>query len=378
MTSLRALSLMLVPFLAGCSGGVPESVSHSSGFFAQFRVMVDETMASGTPETKVAGFDFEFERHIDQGPSADEVHAVGARWDKVRAFLDIGVLSSDVMAGVNDSSQRRVDIFADASDYVLRSDYEAVSAFNGEVPNEKMIRPTEDIVWESLHLVLTESGHAERKVLVAKGESVSGYWTHTVKLERLFSAPAREEEIWVPGQCRDNFVRTDCTSYWVDETCTDVTIPDGYWESTCSAYDDEGNCTEWTDTYVDTSYTETQCMAAHYEDSCTDVYETVCDSGRWDIERIPAHDVKASIPGELVWVEPHTAPEAGERVEAMTGTEASILALGVEYVLSFGPDYVQGTCASALQSARADFDTKTPEDSIRTSRQAILNCLAVR
>ncbi len=376
MTSRHAFSLLLVPVLAGCSTEPPTSVTHSTGFFAEFRQMVDQTQAMSSEEGKVSAFSQEFSSRIDQGPRADEVYAVGGRWDKIQAFLDIGLLSSDVMASVNDSSQRRVDIFADASDYVLRSDYVAVKAFNGEVPADKIIRPTENIVWESLHLILTEAGHSERRVLVAKGESVPGYWTHTAKIERNFWADARDEEIWVPGQCRDHFVRTDCASYWVDETCTDVYVEDGYWDSTCSAYDDEGNCKEWTDTYVDTSYYDTQCTAAHYEDQCTDVYETVCDPGRWDLERVPAHEVKASIPGELAWVLPHEAQEAGERVEALVDTEAMTLALGIEYVLSFGPDYVQGPCASTLQLARTAYDSQTPENSVRTSRQAILQCLS--
>lgn len=378
MSFVRRLSPMLVPFLGGCLiNSEPPPVDYSPGFFSDFERMVNTTNAQTSVDTKAATFTTEFDYRVKQGPSEYELYAAGPTWDKVRAFLDIGLLSSEIMASVNDSAQSRVDIYADAADWVLRSDYLAITSWNQNVSSDKMIRPTADIVWESLHLVLTESAHAEMKIPTTKGEWVAGHWTRTAKQSRDLWVKGYYETVWRDGSCHDEFVATECSSVWVPETCTDEWIDDGYWESTCSAYDDDGNCTEWTDTWVDTGYYESQCVDSHYEDQCTDVYQTVCVSGRWEDIWISSHTVEgATIPGELAWVEEHQAPETKERVEVLPEQEAAILALGIEYVLSFGPEYLLNTCASKLEEARTAYDTQAAEDSIRSSREAILHCLS--
>jgi hypothetical protein len=377
MSLLRNLSLLVVPFVSGCIDSPPPPIDYSPGFFDSFDIMVDNTNARGTDDTKATTFAAEFNRRVNDGPSPVELYAVGPTWDKVRAFLDIGILSAEVMATVNDSAHPRVDIFADAADRVLRSDYVAITSWNQSVDSQMTIQPTAEIVWESLYLVLTESGHAERKVSTAKGEWVEGYWTRGPDEYKSFWVPGYYESVWRDGTCRDNYVRTDCSSYWVPETCSDVWIDDGYWESYCSGYDDNGDCVEWTDEWVDTGYYESQCAAEQYVEDCTDVYQTVCDPGQWLDIWIAAHRVEgAAIPGRLSWVEKHLAEAASERFEALPEQEATILALGIEYVLSFGPDYVQGTCFTNLEAARSSYDVETPEVSIKASRDAIVQCLS--
>ena len=379
MSLLRPLSVLLIPLLGGCSAfdSDPGPVEYSPGFFATFAQMMDVTMASGTAETQSTTLTNEFNRHVNEGPRMDELYAVAGTWDKVRAFLDIGVVSAEIMESVDDSAQHRVDMYADAADWVLRSDFVAITAWNQEVDASRQIRPTAEIVWESLHLVITESGHAERKIPVTKGEKLDGYWTRTATQARDLWVNGHYEPVWHAGRCYDNYVGTSCSSFWVSESCTDVWIDDGYWESTCSAYDDDGNCVEWTDEWISTGYYETQCVEGHYEEQCTDVYETVCESGKWVDVWIEPHAVKgASIPGELAWVEPHEAKADGERVEVLLEQEAAILALGIEYVASYGPDFVDANCATELQKARNAFDTETAAQSIRTSRQSILYCLS--
>ncbi len=377
MSLLRHLSLLVVPFVGGCFNSQPSSIDYSPGFFDSFDLMVDNTQARGTDETKAATFTTEFNRRVNDGPSQDELYAVGPTWDKVRSFLDIGILSAEVMATVNDSAHPRVDIFADAADRVLRSDYVAITSWNQSVDSQQTIQPTAEIVWESLYLVLTESAHAERLVSTTKGEWVEGYWTRGPEAHKDLWVNGYYESVWQNGSCYDKFVSTECSSYWMPESCTDVWIDDGYWESTCTGYDEDGNCVELTDEWVDTGYNETQCVAEQYVEECTDIYQSVCDPGKWLDVWIAAHSVQGvSIPGELSWVEQHLAEAPSERFEALPEQESAILALGIEYVLSFGPAFVQGTCRTNLEAARSTFDVETPEVSIKTSRDAILHCLS--
>lgn len=377
MNCLRPLSILALAFLAGCGDSGPPPVNYSSGFFATFDQMVDSTMARRTADEKVTQFSQEFGARVAAGPSADEVHAVGSTWDKVSAFLDVGLISSDAMAGVNNSAQARVDMFTDAADSVLRSDYGAITAYNQTVAEGYQIRPTTDIVWESLHLLLATSARAEFKVSTAKGEQVAGHWTHTTASQRDLWVNGYYQTVWHPETCRDEYVGTDCAKVWVDPACTDVWIDDGYWESTCSKYDENDQCVEWKDVWVDTSYYETQCSDGYYQEQCTDVYQSVCDAAYWEDVYIAEHVVKgARISGELAWVAEHTAEEAYERVMAMPEQEALILNLGIQYVASFGPEYVPATCQSALQTALDGFGLQTPEDSVKTSRGAILHCLS--
>jgi hypothetical protein len=379
MSLLRPLSLLLIPFLGGCVAfdSQPPPVSHSSGFFAEFDRMVDKTMAQSTADGKAATFVSEFNWRVNEGPSDIEVHAVGSTWDKVSAFMDIGLLSADVMASVNDSAHPRVDIFADAADRVLRSDYLAITSWNQSVDTKEQLRPTADIVWESLYLVLTESGHAQRKVSSTKGYWVDGHWTRTAGSQHNLWVNGYNQTIWHAETCHDEYVGTECASVWISESCTDVWIDDGYWESTCTQYDDDDNCVEWTDVWVDTGYYETQCIDGHYEDQCTDVYQTVCNPEYWEDIYIPAHAVEGVlIPGELTWVEGHEAEATTERIEVLPEQEAAILGLGIEYVLSFGPDYVQGSCRTELEAAQQAFTVEAPEDSIKVSRKSILYCLS--
>jgi hypothetical protein len=270
-----------------------------------------------------------------------------------------------------------VDIFADAADRVLRSDYVAITSWNQSVHSAETIRPTAEIVWESLYLVLTESEHAERHVSTAEGEWVEGHWTRGVGAHKNLWVKGYYESVWQEETCRDEYIGTECASYWVEPSCTDVWIDDGYWESTCSGYDDDGNCVEWTDEWVDLGYYDTQCVDGYYAEQCANVYQTVCDPGYWNDIWIAAHTVEGAwIPGEISWVEGRQADAAGERVEALPEQEAAILALGIEYVTSFGPDYVQGICFAELDAARTAFTVEAPENSIKTSRNAILHCLS--
>lgn len=378
MSLLRPLFfVVLAPLVGGCVDSDPDPLSHSPGFFTAFERSVNDAMAQKTSETQESTLTNEFTQYVNAEPSADELYAAGPTWDKIRSFLDIGLLSSEIMAGVNDSAEQRVDIYSDTADWVLRSDYVAITAYNQNVHAAYMIRPTAEIVWESLHLVLTASGHAERKVPVEKGELLDGYWTRTARQSRDLWVDGYFEAVWREGTCQDSYVNTSCTSFWIEPSCTDVWIDDGYWESTCSGYDEDGNCVEWTDEWISTGYYETQCVDGYYEEQCTDVYETICTAGSWEDVWIGAHDVVgATIPGELAWVEAHEAQEKGERIEVLPEQEAAILALGIEYVSSFGPDYVKGSCATALTGARSAFDTQPSEQSIKTSRAAILHCLS--
>ncbi len=379
MSFLRHLSLLAIPLLGGCFLGdsQPQAVSYSAGFFGAFDLMVDDTMARGSEEVKATTFTTEFTSRVNQGPSWDEVHAVGSTWDKVRAFLDIGLLSAEVMATVNDSAHPRVDIFTDAADWVLRSDYQAITSWNQYVSSQEQLRPTTEIVWESLYLVLTQSANAQRKIPTAKGESVEGHWTRTAGSRRDLWVNGYNQTVWHDETCYDEYVGTECTTYWVEESCTEVWIDDGYWDTVCSAYDEDDNCVELTDEWVDTSYSETQCVEGYYEEQCVDMYQTVCDPAYWEDIYITAHTVEGAwIPGGLSWVEPYQADAASERVEVLPEQEATILALGIEYVLSFGPDYVQGPCLTELEAAHEAVKAQASEDSINTSRAAILYCLS--
>jgi hypothetical protein len=379
MSFLRRLSLLVVPFLGGCFvvDSQPSPINHSPGFFAEFDRMVTDTMVRGNADEKASIFVGEYTRRADDGPHLDEVYAAGPTWDKVQAFLDIGIVSAEVMASVNDTAHHRVDIFADASDRVLRSDYVAITSWNQSVSDKYTMQPTTEIVWESLYLVLVESAHAERSVATAKGEWIEGHWMRGADLHKNLWVNDYYESVWHDGTCHDDFVRSDCISTWIPEICTDVWIDDGYWDTTCSSYDSDGNCVEWTDTWVDTGYYETQCTAAYYAEECTDIYQTVCDAGQWQDIAIAAHAVDGvRIPGENTWIERRQVDVATEWKEALPEQEAAILALGIEYVASFGPNYVQPTCLKELDAARAAFNVEAPQDSIKISRNAILQCMS--
>jgi hypothetical protein len=379
MSLLRSFSLLLVPLLGGCTiDSTPAEVIHSPGFFAQFENMVDTTMAQGTNETKAATFKNEFLWRVNEGPRADELYAVYNTWDKVRAFLDIGIVAGEVMEGVNDSAQSRVDIHRDAADRVLRSDYLAVTTRN-QSGGGVDIPVTGEIVWESLHLVLTESAHAQRKVTTAKGTWVDGYWTRGPESKQSFWMEGYYETLWRKGTCRDEYVNTECSSFWIDPSCNDVLIDDGYWESTCTEYDDEGSCIGYSDTWVDTSYYEQQCVDGYYEEQCTDIYQTVCEAGRWEDVWMNSRTINdVSIPGEPVWVEEHETTTTEERIEVLPAEEAMILQLGIEYVLSFGPSYLDSACQAKLEAAHTAYASSAPEISVKTSRGAILYCLSKR
>lgn len=378
MLSLRSFSLLLVPLLCGCTiDSESRDVVYSPGFFAEFDVMVDNTMARGTAEEKTTTFKNEFIRHADNGPRSDELYAVDTTWDKVRAFLDIGIVAGEVLEGVNDSAQSRVDIHRDAADWVLRSDYVAISSRNSWVSDKDFIRPAGEIVWESLHLLLTESAHAQRKLPTAKGEFVPGHWTRSPGSRQSFWMKDHSQTVWREGSCWDELVTTECSSLWIDGGCSDVLIDDGYWESTCSEYDENGDCASWSDTWVDTSYYETECFDGYYEEQCTDIYQTVCQEGRWDIVPIAAQTVEnVWVPGEPKWVDAYEAQNAEERIEVLPAEEAMILALGLEYILSYGPSYLDSACQAKLEAAHTAYSSSAPEISVKTSRGAILYCLS--
>jgi hypothetical protein len=378
MTMLRPYSLLLVPLLAGCGlDSGPREVVHSPGFFSEFDLMVDNTMARGTNEERTTKFKNEFIRRVNDGPQSNELYVVGNTWDKVRAFLDIGIVAGEVLEGVNDSAQSRVDVHRDAADWVLRSDYSAITLHNSWVSDEDLIRPTGEIVWESLHLLLTESAHAQRKVSTVKGQWVEGHWTRGEGSRQSFWMKDYIETIWHDGVCHDQLVGTECTSVWIDSSCSDVLVDDGYWESTCSEYDDTGDCVGWTDTWVDTSYYETVCSDGYYQEQCTDIYQTVCEQGHWEDRTIAAQTMENIwVPGEPKWVDGYEAKKAEERIEVLPAEEAMILALGMEYVLSYGPGYLSPTCQAKLEAAHSAYPSLAPEISVKTSRGAILYCLS--
>ncbi|HVK69171.1 MAG TPA: hypothetical protein VM694_32155, partial [Polyangium sp.] len=95
MTSIRSLWVLMVPLLGGCvTNREPPPVQYSDGFFAAFDQMMDDTMSRGTQGDQARTLDVEFARRVDEGPGPDEVVAVGTTWDKVEAFLSIGLLSA--------------------------------------------------------------------------------------------------------------------------------------------------------------------------------------------------------------------------------------------------------------------------------------------
>lgn len=380
MLSLRSFSLIAVFVLAGCGNSEPSDVVHSPGFFSEFDQMVDNTMARASADQRTTIFKNEFVQHVNSGPRADELYAVDHTWDKVRAFMDIGIVAGEVLEGVNDSAQLRVDIHRDAADWVLRSDYVAITSRNSWVSDKNFIRPTGEIVWESLYLLLTESAHAQRKLPTAKGEMVPGHWTRAPGARQSFWMKDYYETIWHEGVCRDELVQTECSSVWISGGCSDVLIDDGYWESTCSEYDENGDCVTWVDSWVDTSYYETQCVDGYYDEQCTDIYQSVCEPGRWEDQLIPAQTMEnVWVPGEPKWVDAYEAPKAEERIEVLPAEEAMILALGIEYILSYGPSYVDSACQAKLDAAHAAYSSSSstaPEISVKTSRGAILYCMS--
>ncbi|TKD07953.1 hypothetical protein [Polyangium fumosum] len=385
MTSLRSLWVLMVPLLGGCvTNREPPPVQYSDGFFAAFDQMMDDTMSRGTRGDQARTLDVEFARRVDEGPGPDEIVAVGATWDKVEAFLSIGLLSADVMAPIDGSEQSRVDIFGHAADRVLRSDHEAIAAWNETVrsmnfPDDVRMEPTGEIVWESLYLVLTASEHASQEVWIERGAWVEGAWVRSDGYYEQLWVDGYSESLWEEGACYDEYVDTECETYWVEASCYEVWIDDGYWESYCSAYDDEGNCVEWTDEWVDTGYSETQCDPGYYEEDCTDIYETVCDPGQWVDVWTEGHWVEGAwIPGELSWVEGYWADTSGYETVALPAQEAEILAAGINYVAGFGPERVGGDCYAGLDDALATGATSAPENAVKLSRDAILACLSPR
>jgi|GEM_PF-5009428 len=382
MKSLRTLSILLVPVLGACIAGDQSlpPFTHSPGFFAAFQRMVDDAKPQGSADKQAVVLDTGFRHFATDTPDPHEVYAAGPTWDKVLTFMDIGILSAEIMAPVAESAQNRVDIFADAADRVLRSDYSAITAWNQQARDmgfaDQTIQPTAEMVWEALYLVLTESEHTERQVHLQKGNWVDGYFVHKEPTTKVLWVDGYNETVWQEGTCRDEYVGTECTSYWVDESCSDVWIDDGYWDSTCSAYDDQGECIEWTDEWVSTGYYETQCTPAYVQEDCVDVYQTICESGRWVDVWIDGHYVEnARIPGDLEWVEGHVVDAAGLVMVARPEQEAAILAKGIEYVASFGPEWVKADCLPSLQSAVATAKTDPVDVSVQASKGAILQCL---
>ena len=385
MSLLRSLPVLMVPFLGGCffgSGREPPPVEYSAGFFAAFDRMVDDTMARTSPGEKAATFDLEFARRVDEGPGADEVVAVGPTWDKVEAFLSIGRLSAEVMAPIEGAAQSRVEIFEHAADRVLRSDIAAITAWNRSVrdmgfPDTTRIEPTGELVWESLYLVLTASEHATQEVWVESGAWVEGAWVRTEGYQEQLWVDGYYEPVWEDGACVDEHIGTACDTVWVDEACYDVWVDEGYWESVCSAYDEEGSCVEWTDVWVDAGYYVTQCDPAYSYEECTDIYETVCEPGQWVDVWIEGHWVEGAwIPGELVWVEGYWADTSGYRIVALPEQEAAILEAGISFVASFGTARVGEDCYVRLDDALAQSAGSPAESAVKLSRDAILACLS--
>lgn len=383
MTLLRALPLLMVPLLGGCIAGDQQlpSFSHSPGFFVSFHRMVEDSKSLGPVDKQASALRSGFALHAKNGPSFDEAYAAGPTWDKVRSFLDIGLIAGDVMAPIEGSSQNRVDIFLDAADRVHRSDFVAITAWNQQALDmgfaEETIEHTGEIVWESLYLVLSESEHAERQVHVEKGNWVDGYWTRAKGHYKNLWMDGYNETIWREGSCRDEYVGTECSSYWVPEACYDVWVDDGYYDTYCSAYDEDGNCVEWTEEWVSTGYYETQCDPGYYQEECVDVYQTVCDPGQWiDVWIDGRYVPNAWIPGDLEWVEGHVADAPADLTVVFVPEEAAILAQGIEYVASFGPEWVKGDCLTRLDDAVAAYTIDPPETSIKTSRDAILYCIS--
>ncbi|MDC3958089.1 hypothetical protein [Polyangium jinanense] len=385
MGLLRSLSLLMVPFLGGCFFGSGDRelppVEYSPGFFAAFDQMVDDTMSRGSLDEKARTLDAEFARRVDEGPGPNEVVAVGPTWDKVETFLSIGLLSAEIMAPIDGSEQSRVDILGHAADRVLRSDTEAIATWNRTVRDmgfaDARIEPTGELVWESLYLVLTESEHAYQDVWVESGTWVEGAWVRTDGYYEQLWVDGYYESVWQDGACYDEYVSTECDTYTVEETCYDVYVEDGYWESYCSGYDDEGNCVEWTDEWVDTGYYETQCDPAYSYEECTDLYETVCDPGQWVDIWIEGHWVEGAwVPGELVWVEGYWSDTSGYRTVALPAQEAEILETGIAYVASLGPERVGADCYARLDEALVKSGESPPESAVKLSRGAILSCLS--
>jgi hypothetical protein len=387
MSLLRSLPVLMVPFLGGCVFGSEKAlppVEYSAGFFVEFDQMVDATMARGSLDDQATTFRVEFARRLEEGPGPDEVVAVGPTWDKVEAFLSIGQLSAAVMAPVEGAVQSRVDIFGHAADRVLRSDTAAITGYNRKVrdmgfPEATRIEPTGELVWESLYLVLTASEHATQDVWAESGTWVEGAWIRTEGYREELWVEGYYEPVWEDGACIDEYIGTQCDTVWVDETCDDVWIDDGYWESGCTAYDEEGYCVEWTDVWVDTGYYETQCDPAYSYESCTDMYETVCEPGQWVDVWVEGHSVEGAwIPGELVWVEGYWADTSGYQTVALPAEEAAILEAGISYVASFGPERVGEDCYVRLDEALAQSAGSPAESAVKLSRDAILACLSPR
>lgn len=389
MVLLRSHALLMVPLLGGCFFGsgmdreLPP-VEYSAGFFAAFDQRIDDTMSRGSLDDKARTLDVDFARSLDEGPGPKEVMAVGATWDKVEAFLSIGRLSAEVMAPIDGSEQSRVDIFQHAADRVLRSDTAAIAAWNRAVrdmgfDDATRIEPTGELVWESLYLVLTGSEHAYQDVWVERGAWVEGSWVRTEGYQEQLWVDGYWDSTWQEGACTDEHVGTECETYSVEESCYDVWIDDGYWESYCSGYDEDGNCVEWTDAWVSTGYYETQCDPAYSYEECSDVYETTCEPGQWVDVWSEGHWVEGAwIPGELSWMEGYWADASGYRTIALPAEEAEILEAGIAYVASFGPERVGGDCYARLDEALAKSAGSPPEGAVKLSRDAILACLSSR
>ncbi|MRG90707.1 hypothetical protein [Polyangium spumosum] len=383
MNLLRSVPVLLVPLLGGCfvRGPLPP-IEYSAGFFAAFDRMVDATLSRGTLEHQAQTFDVEFARRVDEGPGPGEVVAVGPTWEKVETFLSIGRLSAEIMAPIEGSAQNRVDMFTDAADRVLRSDVEALDLWNQKIggmgyPDTERVEPTGELVWESLYLVLTESEHATQDIWVESGTWVEGAWIRTEGYYEELWVEGYYEPVWQDGGCWDEYVSTACETVWVEESCYDVWIEDGYWESVCTAIDEEGYCLEWTDVWVDAGYYETQCDPGYQAEQCTDFYETVCDPGQWVDVWVEGHWIEGAwIPGELVWMDGYWADTSSWQTVALPAEEAAILDAGISYVAAFGPERVGADCYSRLDAALVSAAESPPESAVMLSREAILACLS--
>jgi len=358
-------------------------IEYSPGFFAEFDQMMDETTARGSLDEQARTLDGEFAAYLEDGPGQDEVYAVGTTWEKVEAFLEIGLLSAEIMDPITGSERNQVDIFGNAADRVLRSDVAAIDAWNQTALdmgfNDAAQQITGDIVGESLYLVLTESEQAYRQVWVESSEWVEGYWARSEGYYEQLWVEGYYDVVWQDGACYDDYVGTDCDSYWVDDSCHDVWVDDGYWDTYCSYYDEWGNCIEWSDEWVDTGYYETYCDSGYYAEDCYDVYDTVCEEGQWVDVWVDGYYVQGAwIPGELYWVEGYWADTSGYQTMALPEQEAEILAAGIGIVTSLGPERVGEACFTELDEAVQVSSDLQPEVAAQTLRDAVLDCLSPR
>lgn len=382
-----ALSLAsLGPVLTGCDifgWGEPDlpPLVHSPGFFADFEQMVNDSLEAGSPAQQASALDAGFTEALEDGPDADETVAVGAIWTKVSAYLEIGLRTAAVMEGVAGAEQNRVTMLTSAADVVLRTDVPALRDWNQRVTDlgeaDAAIAPTGDIVWTSLNLTLTEAEQTTVQVWVESGEWIDGYWERSPGYYLEIWVPGYYESVWQDGSCYDVYDHTECTTYWQDGYCYDEWIDAGYWDSACTAWDEWGNCVEWSDVWVDTGYYQTICDQGGYYDECIDVYQTVCEEGGWVDVWVEGYYTQGPwIPGETYWVEGYWADTSGYEPRVMVEEELEILREGVDVVLAFDPGVVSDGCRAGLQAALDDSAQAPLEGAGQIVRDAIISCMS--